>query len=135
MPFTSVVKVRFGHCDPAGIVFYPRYFEMLNMTVEDWFAAIGADFHNLHIERQIGTPTVRIDATFQAPSQLGDNLNITLTPTKVGTSSCDVDFLIACDGERRMTGTLTLVCMNLTSHRSTPWPDDVRVGLDETIAA
>ena len=27
-------RVRFAHCDPAGIVFYPRYFEMLNELVE-----------------------------------------------------------------------------------------------------
>ena len=37
--------VRFGHCDPAGIVFFPRYFEMLNELVEDWFAqALGLPF-------------------------------------------------------------------------------------------
>ena len=37
MSFTTTRKVRFEHCDPAGIVFYPRYFEMINGTVEDWF--------------------------------------------------------------------------------------------------
>ena len=30
------VLVRFAHCDPAGIVFYARYFEMINGVVEDW---------------------------------------------------------------------------------------------------
>jgi 4-hydroxybenzoyl-CoA thioesterase len=28
------VLVRFAHCDPAGIVFYARYFEMINGVVE-----------------------------------------------------------------------------------------------------
>ena len=31
------VEVGFRHCDPAGIVFYPRYAEMVNDTVEHWF--------------------------------------------------------------------------------------------------
>ena len=31
------IPVRFGHCDPATFVFYPRYFEMINSFVEDWF--------------------------------------------------------------------------------------------------
>ncbi|CPO21707.1 4-hydroxybenzoyl CoA thioesterase [Bordetella pertussis] len=35
-PFVSEVEVRFRHCDPAGIVFYPRYFEMINDFVEEW---------------------------------------------------------------------------------------------------
>ena len=31
------VLVQFAHCDPAGIVFYARYFEIINEVVEDWF--------------------------------------------------------------------------------------------------
>ena len=33
-PFTAEMTVAFRHCDPAGIVFYPRYFEMINDFVE-----------------------------------------------------------------------------------------------------
>src|SRR5690242_12783792 len=35
--FQREVLVRFGHCDAAGWVFYPRYFEMISDFVEDWF--------------------------------------------------------------------------------------------------
>ena len=35
--YRSTVLVRFADCDPAGIVFYPRYMEMFNALVEDWF--------------------------------------------------------------------------------------------------
>ena len=45
-PFISQVEVRFRHCDPAGIVFYPRYFEMINDFVEEWFdKGMGLPFH------------------------------------------------------------------------------------------
>ena len=36
--FTYEEKVLFRHCDPAGIVFFPRYFEMINDCVEYFFA-------------------------------------------------------------------------------------------------
>ena len=53
MLFTTTVQVRFADVDPAGIVFYPRYFEMLNGAVEDWFAQqLGLDFATMHLERQ-----------------------------------------------------------------------------------
>ena len=35
--FQREILVRFGHCDAAGWVFYPRYFEMISDFVEDWF--------------------------------------------------------------------------------------------------
>ena len=45
--FETVIPVRFQHCDPAGIVFYPRYLEMINQTVEEWFAAMGRAFPDM----------------------------------------------------------------------------------------
>ena len=58
MAFTTQRKVRFQHCDPAGIVFYPRYFEMINSVVEDWFEEVlQHDFNKLHVESGTGVPT------------------------------------------------------------------------------
>ena len=35
--FERPVRIRFSHCDPAGIVFFPQYLVMTNALVEDWF--------------------------------------------------------------------------------------------------
>jgi acyl-CoA thioesterase FadM len=35
--FTRSVPVRFSHCDPAGIVYFPHYFDMFNGLIEDWY--------------------------------------------------------------------------------------------------
>lgn len=40
MLFTFTQKVLFKHCDPAGIVFYPRYFEIINDCIEAFFEQI-----------------------------------------------------------------------------------------------
>ena len=37
-------KVLFKHCDPAGIVFHPRYFETVNDCVAAFFDALGDPF-------------------------------------------------------------------------------------------
>ena len=67
--------VRFGHCDPAGIVFYPRYFEMLNELIEDWFAhALGLPFDVLIGQRGVGMPTAQLDTRFLRVSRHGDRL-------------------------------------------------------------
>lgn len=133
MSFMTRRKVRFAHVDAAGIVFYPRYFEMLNSAVEDWFAVgLGVDFAQLHLTRGLGVPTVSLDSRFAAPSRLGDELDITIEVKSVGRSSCAVAYTVACGDEVRMTAEGVLVCMVLAEGRSARWPDDVRDGLAKT---
>ena len=70
MPFATHTKVRIAQVDPAGLVFYPRYFEMLNNAVDDWFdEALGLDMATMHMDEHIGVPTVKLDVSFMAPSR------------------------------------------------------------------
>jgi 4-hydroxybenzoyl-CoA thioesterase len=129
MAFVHHQRVRFAHVDAAGIVFYPRFFEMLNAAVEDWFAALGRDFRTLHLDDRIGTPTVRLEVEFLAPALLGDELAVALTPVKVGTSSCTYRFAFTCRESLRLRGEGVLVCMDLDAQRSRPWPEAIAQSL------
>lgn len=129
--FTSRQAVRFAHVDAAGIVFYPRYFEMLNAAVEDYFAqSIGVDFAQMHIERKLGVPTVRIEADFCAPSRLGDLLDFQLGVANVGRSSLALAVQVRSGDELRFRANISLVCMDLVRGKSTPWPEDMRPDVD-----
>ena len=135
MSFVHHTPVRFAHVDAAGIVFYPRFFEMLNAAVEDWFVALGRDFRSLHLEDRIGTPTVRLECDFLAPAMLGDALEIALVPVKVGTSSCTYRFAFTSEGTLRLKGEGVLVCMDLAAHRSRPWPEGLGAALRDGLAS
>jgi 4-hydroxybenzoyl-CoA thioesterase len=127
MTFVTQQLVRFAHVDPAGIVFYPRYFEMLNAAVEDYFAkVVGVDFAALHGQRNLGVPTVKLDVTFLAPSRLGEWLDMVLEVGKVGRSSMEISVEMRCAGEARVRVAAVLVCMDLTTGRPLAWPDDLR---------
>lgn len=134
MSFTTTVKVRFADVDPAGIVFYPRYFEMLNGAVEDWFETdLGMDFRAMHLDQRIGVPTVKLEATFLAPGELGDVLTITITPREIGRSSCAISILFSGAGRDRLRAEVVLVCMDLASQKSIPWPQSVRERLEAAL--
>jgi hypothetical protein len=46
--FTRSFPVRFSHCDPAGIVYFPHYFDMFNGLIEDWYTQeLGYDYAEL----------------------------------------------------------------------------------------
>ncbi|MBF57512.1 acyl-CoA thioesterase [Halomonas sp. FeN2] len=127
MAFTTQRKVRFQHCDPAGIVFYPRYFEMINSVVEDWFEEIvQSDFNQLHVESGTGVPTAAIDTQFHAPSRLGERLTFELAVQTVGRSSLTLQITAYCGEQKRLTSNSTLVYVDLNSGKPMPWTEAMR---------
>jgi 4-hydroxybenzoyl-CoA thioesterase len=125
--FTLQQKVRFQHCDPAGIVFYPRYFEMVTATVEEWFAQrLGIPFETLHGPLGAAVPTASISVDFHAPSRLGDILEFHLTPTRIGRSSVGLSIAAYCDAEKRLTMESTLVFTKEGASKAESWPEDLR---------
>lgn len=125
--FVSPQKILFQHCDPARIVFYPRYFEIINAVVEQWFEeAVGVSFAEMHMVREEGVPTLKTQAYFPAPSRLGELLQFSLRVVKMGTSSVDLDIQAECDGEVRVEAKLTLVHISNITGKSKPWPSDMR---------
>jgi len=128
MTFCQSRIVEFQHCDPAGIVFYPRYFEMISSVIERFFTdALGRGF-SMHLNEGAGVPLARVEVDFHAPSRLEDRLEFVLTIPRIGRSS--TDFRIFCTGpEPRFTATGTLVHFDFNTGHSAPWPDDLRAGL------
>ncbi|MDI5986221.1 thioesterase family protein [Halomonas sp. M4R5S39] len=127
MPFTTRHKVRFQHCDPAGIVFYPRYFEMINAVVEDWFAeVVGHDFSTLHVTSRTSVPTASLETDFHAPSRLGETLTFELAVRAVGRTSLALRIVARCGDQPRLTCDSTLVFVDLESGRPLPWPETMR---------
>jgi 4-hydroxybenzoyl-CoA thioesterase len=127
--------VRFGHCDPAGIVFYPRYFEMLNELVEDWFAgALGLPLEVLIGQRGIGMPTAQLDTRFLRVSRHGDRLQQRIRIERLGGGSLKLHIRFDGDDGARVEFIQVLVCTSLATHRPQPWPDDLRAALQRSLA-
>ena len=124
--FSHTCPVRFSHCDPAGIVFFPQYFVMLNGVVEDWFTqALGIDYHHFIGQRRLGLPTVSLHCDFVAPSFMGDSITFQLHVERVGKRSITLN--IACVGADgpRLQMRQVLVTTSLAEHGSIDIPPDV----------
>lgn len=127
MSFTAHYPLRFGHCDMAGIAYYPRLLELVDAAVEDWTAAmLGVDRRTMHGEMALGLPTVSLTADFTAPAQLGQMLDIAVIVTRLGKSSIDFRIEASVNGSPRFTIRATQVLMHLETRRPHPWPADLR---------
>jgi 4-hydroxybenzoyl-CoA thioesterase len=121
-PFEFHHRVLFQHCDPAGMVFYPRYFEMINACVETWFEQeVEVPFNQMHLQLGLSVPTVSTQTKFHAPSHLGDRLIFQMQVQKCGSSSLQLNISVSCDEQLRLTNETTLVLVEQKSGRPTPW--------------
>lgn len=125
-------KVLFKHCDPAGIVFYPRYFEMINDAVEDWFAGpLDSPWEVFHTTN--GCPTVEINVKFVAVSRHGDMLDLQLQVTRLGNTSVSLTVDGYCGDELRFAGRLTLVCIDRDT-KPDPWDAELRARMKKFVS-
>lgn len=128
MIFRCQKLIRFSHCDPAGIVFYPRYIELGVEAVEDWFSqGLGISFWALHEEHRLGIPAVHLDVNFITPSRHGDLLDFLLSVAHIGNSSMTLDVIVECEGQRRFREKITVVMVSLDTMRSVPITEQWRL--------
>lgn len=117
--FIKTEKIRFQHIDFAGIVFYPRFLEMLNSLVEDWFEeALDRPFHKMHETN--GIPTVDLKVQFKKAARLGEVIIKELWVKELRSSSLLCGFLFKNQkGETILEGEVTLVNVKIGEDRKT----------------
>jgi 4-hydroxybenzoyl-CoA thioesterase len=125
--FRFVQKIRFSHCDPAGILYFPHVFDMVNATVEDWFElGLGMPFDAFHQEHGYGNPVVSTHCEFLQPCRFGEALTFVLAPTRVGRSSIDMRIVAAVAGEERIRLRHRTAMVSLETFRPIEIPDALR---------
>ena len=105
------VRIVWGDCDPAGIVFYPRYFEMFDTSTTALFErALGmTKFQFVKAYNSVGYPMVDTRARFLLPTRYGDDVVIETTVTEIRRSSFDIRHRLMKDGELAVEGFETRV--------------------------
>lgn len=130
MSYRRTIPVEFNHCDPAGIVFYARYFEMTNSVCENFFAEVVGRSYAEVMAAGEGVPTARLEADFRLPSRLGDRLDWTLTVLRVGRSSLDLALTARVGaGDTRIEVRKTLVWIG-RGGKPAAWPREMRARLE-----
>jgi 4-hydroxybenzoyl-CoA thioesterase len=129
--FTRSVRVRFSHCDPAGIVYFPHYFDIFNGLIEDWYGEeLGYDHTELVLGSRFAFPFVHLECDFKVPSRMGDVIDLTLLVEHIGRSS--LGFAIIChkDGVERLRARMVTAMMSLETRQAAPLPGDLRDKLE-----
>ena len=130
------VRIVWGDCDPAGIVYYPRYFEMFDTSTTALFErALGmTKYQFLKHYDSLGYPMVDTRARFLLPTRYGDDVVIETTINEIKRSSFAITHRLTKDGALAVEGFETRVWVARDPAapdkiRAKPLPDEMVVKL------
>jgi 4-hydroxybenzoyl-CoA thioesterase len=131
--FTVQRLVRFSDCDPAGMVFYPQYFVMLNGLIEDWFTqGLQVNYAEFLGVRKLGLPMASLQCDFRRPSRMGEQIALHLRLVRIGKRSLTLAVSCTDTSEQpllRWSGQAVIVTTSLEHDGSINIPADVLQGI------
>ncbi len=128
-------RIEWGDCDPARIVYNPRFFDWFDNWTGGLFTAAG--FHKAWLLEHTdftGFPIVESRARFLRPSRFGDQIVIETQATDIRTSSFDIRHQLFNGGELAVEAFETRVWTarhpdDPSRLKSAPVPADIVAGL------
>jgi len=117
------VPIRRSDCDPAGIIYYPNYFDLFEDAIEEW---LGAAYRPLLLERGIDFRVVSVDCQFVSPVSMGDRLVLRLRLAALEAERAVLALEGEAAGQPRVAAHLTVVCVDLGTERFVAFPVELR---------
>jgi acyl-CoA thioester hydrolase len=120
------LRVRWAEVDRQGVVFNANYFLYFDVTITEYWRAIGFDYPD-GIVKKFGTDVfaVKAGAEFHGSAGYDDVLDIGCRATRVGRSSLRFRLGVFRGKEPLTTGELVYVNVDLATRKSAPWPEEL----------
>jgi 4-hydroxybenzoyl-CoA thioesterase len=108
---TRTTRIEWGDCDPAGIIFFARYFDIFDVcTTVLLERALGMKkIDYLKAYSFGGHPLVETRARFRLPTRYGDEVTIDTAVVACGRSSFKIEHRLTLDGALAVEGFETRV--------------------------
>jgi acyl-CoA thioester hydrolase len=128
-PFVHELRVRYGECDPQGIVFNANYLLYFDVAfTELWREALGS-WQDM-VERGFDAVVAEANARFRAPARYDDVLELKAQLTRLGNTSITTSIDVVRGGRLLVEGRLQHVFVDVSTWEKTEMPDWVRAGLE-----
>ena len=127
--FERTVTARFYESDPAGIVFFSRFFEYCHLVFEEMLGEALGGIDQL-LARGWGLPLAHAECDYQRPARVGDRLRVVMAVERVGERSLTFGYVVhAEDGAACATVKLVHVFVERPSFRAGPLPAELLASL------
>jgi acyl-CoA thioester hydrolase len=131
--YSHEFRVRYGECDPQGIVFNANYLAYFDNTfTEMWRDAFGS--YGAMVERGIDMVVAAIDLEFRGSARFDELVRVEIAIARLGTTSMTSAVELLREDEPLVHGSMRHVFIDSESWGKTPAPDWVRGALEPWVA-
>lgn len=137
VPYVHRRIIHWGDCDPAGIIYTPRFLDFALEAVEGWQRQVlGLDWYKLKSELGMGMPIVHASLDFLDTVKPGEELDIEVLVTRLGRSSIEFRLTGRTAPEQdSFTCTLISTVVDDSLYRAIPVPPELRQRIEDYIQA
>jgi len=126
--FRHRLRVRYGECDPQGVVYFARYPVYVDVALTElWRARIGP--YNEMVEAGTDMVVAEMTLRYRGSATFDDDLDVCLRVARLGETSLTLDWTIERDGATLVEGSIRQVGIDPATKAKKPLPPDVRAAL------
>lgn len=130
-PFSIREYVRWGDVDAAGVICYGAYVRFIEIAETELFRAAGIPYGKVFERFDCWLPRASYKMEFRKPAVLDEQLTVSASVGRIGTSSIALKFTFDDDaGERVADCDIVLVCVDRKSFKPKPVPAELRSALE-----
>ncbi len=134
--YTHEIRVTWGDCDPAQIVYTARIPWFALDAINAWWQdTLGDGWFQMELDRNIGTPFVSMALDFRAPITPRHRLICEVHPTRLGQTSISFAVNGRQDGVLCFEGRFTNVFVDPKAFKKTIPPEDIRAHVQKYLRA
>jgi len=129
--FSIQEYVRWSDVDAAGIVCYGAYVRFIEIAETELFRAAGITYGKVFDRFDCWLPRRHFEMEFRRPAFLDERLKVSVGVAHIGNRSITLEFRFDNErGERVADCEIVLVCVDRTSFRPKPLPNEIRAALE-----
>jgi 4-hydroxybenzoyl-CoA thioesterase len=111
----KAIRIEWGDCDPAGIIFFPRYFAYFDACTHALLERAGFRQRDMQTKYQLlGFPLVDVRARFIVPTSYGDDVIVESCVTEFGRTSFQIQHRLYKGDVLAVEGFEKRVCVTLS---------------------
>ncbi len=127
-PFRHRLRVRYGECDPQGVVYFANYPEYVDIGMTElWRERVGP--YGEMVEAGSDMVVAELHLRYLGSARFDDDLDVVIGVDRLGETSLTCSWRIERDGDVLVDGTIRQVCIDPATKAKKPLPPDVRAAL------
>jgi acyl-CoA thioester hydrolase len=132
-PFVHRLRVRYGECDPQGVVFNANFIMYFDVALTElWREAIGR--YDAMLEAGTDMVVAEARARYLAPAGFDDELDIELRITRLGNTGMTTELVVRRDDATVVEGEMRHVFIDPATKLKKPMPNEIRAAMELYLA-